>query len=232
MRYLKLHSWNVNYKEAVKIQERLRQKIILKSSFKNLKGKLIAGADVSYDKGNDKFYAGVVVFELFTMQKIEEVTASGRVNFPYIPGLLSFRESPVLLKAFSKVKEEPDIVILDAQGIAHPRGIGLASHIGLLLNIPSIGCAKTRLIGAYNDVGEEVGCHSQLTVEGKTVGVVLRTRKNVKPVFISPGHKIDLATSINLVLKSCRGYKLPEPTRQAHNLVNKKRKEHLNSYLN
>lgn len=232
MRYLKLHSWNVNYKEAVKIQERLRQKIILKSSFKNLKGKLIAGADVSYDKGNDKFYAGVVVFELLTMQKIEEVTASGRVNFPYIPGLLSFRESPVLLKAFSKVKEEPDIVILDAQGIAHPRGIGLASHIGLLLNIPSIGCAKTRLIGAYNDVGEEVGCHSQLTVEGNTVGVVLRTRKNVKPVFISPGHKIDLATSINLVLKSCRGYKLPEPTRQAHNLVNKKRKEHLNSCLN
>ncbi len=232
MRYLKLHSWNVNYKEAVKIQERLRQKIILKSSFKNLKGKLIAGADVSYDKGNDKFYAGVVVFELLTMQKIEEVTASGRVNFPYIPGLLSFRESPILLKAFSKVKEEPDIVILDAQGIAHPRGIGLASHIGLLLNIPSIGCAKTRLIGSYNDVGEEVRCHSQLTVEGKTVGVVLRTRKNVKPVFVSPGHKIDLATSIYLVLKSCRGYKLPEPTRQAHNLVNKKRKEHLNSCLN
>jgi len=224
MKYLKLHPWNVNYKEAVEIQKRLKKQIILKNSFKNLNGKLIAGADVSYDKEIDRFYAGVVVFELQTMQKIEEVTASGKVSFPYIPGLLSFRESPILLRAFSKVKKTPDIIILDAQGIAHPRGIGLASHIGLLLNKPSIGCAKTRLIGEYNNVGKEAGYYSQLTIKGKAVGVVLRTRKNVKPVFVSPGHKIDLATSIDLVLKSCRGYKLPEPTRQAHNLVNKVRK--------
>ncbi len=224
MKYLKLHPWNVNYKEAVEIQKRLKKQIILKNSFKNLNGKLIAGADVSYDKEIDRFYAGVVVFELQTMQKIEEVTASGKVSFPYIPGLLSFRESPILLRAFSKVKKTPDFIILDAQGIAHPRGIGLASHIGLLLNKPSIGCAKTRLIGEYNYVGKEAGYYSQLTIKGKAVGVVLRTRKNVKPVFVSPGHKIDLATSIDLVLKSCRGYKLPEPTRQAHNLVNKVRK--------
>ena len=224
MKYLKLHPWNVNYKEAVEIQKRLKKQIILKNSFKNLNGKLIAGADVSYDKEIDRFYAGVAVFELQTMQKIEEVTASGKVSFPYIPGLLSFRESPILLRAFSKVKKTPDFIILDAQGIAHPRGIGLASHIGLLLNKPSIGCAKTRLIGEYNNVGKEAGYYSQLTIKGKAVGVVLRTRKNVKPVFVSPGHKIDLATSIDLVLKSCRGYKLPEPTRQAHNLVNKARK--------
>lgn len=224
MRYLKLHPWNVSYKEAVEIQKRLKKQIILKNSFKNLNGKLIAGADVSYDKEIDVFYAGVVVFELQTMQKIEEVTASGKVSFPYIPGLLSFRESPILLRAFSKVKKTPDIIILDAQGIAHPRGIGLASHIGLLLNIPSIGCAKTRLIGEYDNVGKEAGYYSPLTIKGKAVGVVLRTRKNVKPVFVSPGHKIDLAASIDLVLKSCRGYKLPEPTRQAHNLVNKVRK--------
>jgi deoxyribonuclease V len=224
MKYLKLHPWNVNYKEAVEIQKRLKKQIILKNSFKNLNGKLIAGADVSYDKEIDRFYAGVIVFELQTMQKIEEVTASGKVSFPYIPGLLSFRESPILLRAFSKVKKTPDIIILDAQGIAHPRGIGLASHIGLLLNKPSIGCAKTRLIGEYDNVGKEAGYYSQLTIKGKAVGVVLRTRKNVKPVFVSPGHKIDLATSIDLVLKSCRGYKLPEPTRQAHNLVTKVRK--------
>ncbi len=224
MKYLKLHSWNVNYKEAVEIQKILKKQIILKNSFKNLNGKLIAGADVSYDKEIDRFYAGVVVFELQTMQKIEEVTASGKVSFPYIPGLLSFRESPILLRAFSKVKKTPDIIILDAQGIAHPRGIGLASHIGLLLNKPSIGCAKTRLIGEYGNVGKEAGYYSRLTIKGKVVGIVLRTRKNVKPVFVSPGHKIDLATSIDLVLKSCRGYKLPEPTRQAHNLVNKVRK--------
>ncbi len=224
MRYLKLHPWNVSYKEAVEIQKRLKKQITLKGSFKNLNGKLIAGADVSYDKEIDRFYAGVVVFELQTMQKIEEVTASGKVSFPYIPGLLSFREAPILLRAFSKVKKTPDIIMLDAQGIAHPRGIGLASHIGLLLNKPSIGCAKTRLIGEYDNVGKEAGYYSRLTIKGKAVGVVLRTRKNVKPVFVSPGHKIDLATSVDLVLKSCRGYKLPEPTRQAHNLVNKVRK--------
>jgi len=219
MKYLKLHSWNVGYKKAVEIQERLKKSIILKGSAKNCK--MIAGADVSYTKGSEIFYASVVVFSLQTMERVEEVTASGKVDFPYIPGLLSFRESPILLKAFAKIKSEPDVIILDAQGIAHPRGIGLASHIGLLLDKSSIGCAKTRLIGEYNEVGGEAGCHSQLTVKDKIVGAVLRTRKNVKPVFISPGHKIDLNTSIDLVLKSCRGYRLPEPVRQAHNLVKK-----------
>ena len=223
MKYLKLHTWNVDYKKAVEIQERLKKSIILKDSTKNCK--LIAGADVSYTKGSEIFYASVVVFNLQTMERVEEVTASGKVDFPYIPGLLSFRESPILLKAFAKIKSEPDVIILDAQGIAHPRGIGLASHIGLLLDKSSIGCAKTRLIGEYNEVGGEAGCHSQLTVKGEIVGAVLRTRKNVKPVFVSPGHKIDLNTSIDLVLKSCRGYRLPEPVRQAHNLVKKTAKE-------
>jgi deoxyribonuclease V len=217
MKYLKLHAWNVGYKKAVEIQERLKKSIILKGSVKNCK--LIAGADVSYTKESEIFYASVVVFNLQTMERVEEVTASGKVDFPYIPGLLSFRESPILLKAFAKIKSEPDVIILDAQGIAHPRGIGLASHIGLLLDKSSIGCAKTRLIGEYNEVGGEAGSHSQLTVKDKIVGAVLRTRKNVKPVFVSPGHKIDLKTSIALILKSCRGYRLPEPIRQAHSLV-------------
>ncbi len=225
MKYLKLHTWNVDYKKAVEIQERLKKSIILKDSTKNCK--LIAGADVSYTKGSEIFYASVVVFNLQTMERVEEVTASGKVDFPYIPGLLSFRESPILLKAFAKIKSEPDVIILDAQGIAHPRGIGLASHIGLLLDKSSIGCAKTRLIGEYNEVGGEAGCHSQLTVKGEIVGAVLRTRKNVKPVFVSPGHKIDLNTSIDLVLKTCRGYRLPEPVRQAHKLVKKTAKEGL-----
>jgi deoxyribonuclease V len=219
MKYLKLHAWNVDYKKAVEIQERLRKGIILKGSATNCK--LIAGADVSYTKGSEIFYASVVVFNLQTMERVEEVTASGKVDFPYIPGLLSFRESPILLKAFAKIKSEPDVIILDAQGIAHPRGMGLASHIGLLLDKSAIGCAKTRLIGEYNEVGREAGSHSSLTVKDKIVGAVLRTRKNVKPVFVSPGHKIDLKTSIDLILKSCRGYRLPEPVRQAHNLVKK-----------
>ena len=245
MKYLKLHSWNVDYKKAVEIQGRLEKSIVLKCAAKNFK--YIAGADVSYlpqrtiqsstrqnkfveqasncslagTKKSEMFYASVVVFELKTMERVEAVTVSGMVDFPYIPGLLSFRESPILLKAFAKIRSNPDVVIFDAQGIAHPRGIGLASHMGLLLDKPSIGCAKTRLIGDYKEMGEEVGCYSHLTVQDKVVGAVLRTRKNVKPVFVSPGHKIDLDTSIDLVLKSCRGYRLPEPVRQAHHLVKK-----------
>ncbi len=245
MKYLKLHPWNVSYKKAAEIQVRLEQSIILKCATKNFK--YIAGADVSYLPGRTiqsgtrqnefaghadrrssagtkksiMFYASVVVFELKTMERVEAVTASGKVDFPYIPGLLSFRESPILLKAFAKIKSNPDVILLDAQGIAHPRGIGLASHIGLLLDKPSIGCAKTKLIGDYHEMGAEVGCYSPLTVQDKVVGAVLRTRKNVKPVFVSTGHKIDLDTSIHLVLKSCRGYRLPEPVRQAHNLVKK-----------
>jgi len=219
MKYLKLHPWNVSHKKAIEIQERLKKSIVLKFAVK--KPELIAGADVSYTKKSEIFYASVVVFKLQTMEKVEEVTANGKVGFPYISGLLSFRESPILLKAFAKIKSEPDVIILDAQGIAHPRGIGLASHIGLLLNKPSIGCAKTRLIGEYNEVGGEAGCHSPLTIKEKIVGAVLRTRKNIKPVFVSPGHKIDLNTSIDLVLQSCCGYRLPEPIRQAHNLVKK-----------
>lgn len=245
MKYLKLHPWNVSYKKAVEIQVRLEKSVILKCATKNFK--YIAGADVSYlpqraiqtdthqnkfigrvskrssagTKKSEIFHASVIVFELKSMERVEAVTASGRVDFPYIPGLLSFRETPILLKAFAKIKSTPDVIILDAQGIAHPRGIGLASHIGLLLDKPSIGCAKTRLIGDYHEMGAEVGCYSPLTVQDKVVGAVLRTRKNVKPVFVSPSHKIDLDTSVDLVLKSGCGYRLPEPVRQAHKLVKK-----------
>ena len=224
MKYLKLHSWNVNYKEAVEIQKKLREKIILKSTLHDHENLLIAGADVSYDKGSGRMFGCVVVFVLRTMEKIEESTASGRVDFPYIPGLLSFRESPILLRAFNKIKSAPDIFMLDAQGIAHPRGLGLASHMGLLFDTPSIGCAKTRLIGEHDEVDNEVGASSLLTIKERQVGAVLRTKKNVKPLFVSPGHKIDLITSVQVVLKSCRGYRLPEPTRQAHNLVSKIKK--------
>ncbi len=236
MKYLKLHPWNVSYKKAAEIQEKLEKSIVLEGPLKKIN--LIAGADVSYlpekrgrlpvsdlarsgQKKSNLFFASIIVFELHTMQRVEAVTASGRVDFPYIPGLLSFRELPILLKAIKKLKSGPDVIVLDAQGIAHPRGIGLASHMGLLLNKPSIGCAKNRLIGEYNKVGEEVGNYTLLKMKDKTVGAVLRTRKNVKPVFVSPGHKIGLYTSIDLVLKSCRGYRLPEPIRQAHNLVKK-----------
>ncbi len=224
MKLIHTHPWNVDYKEAVAIQKKLEERVVVKNSFNCLDNTLIAGTDVSYDKERDLFFAGVIVYDFTSMSKIEESTARGRVPFPYIPGLLSFRESPILIEALTKIKRIPDIIMLDGQGIAHPRGIGLASHIGLLFNKPSIGCAKTRLIGEYDEVHNEVGAYSPLTIRKRQVGAVLRTKKGVKPVFVSPGHMIDVSTSIEVVLKSCRGYRIPEPTRQAHNLVTKIRK--------
>jgi deoxyribonuclease V len=143
-------------------------------------------------------------------------TADGKISFPYIPGLLSFREGPILIKAFQRLKLKPDVLICDGQGIAHPRGMGFASHIGLWLDIPSIGCAKTPLLDDFISPGPSKGSVEWIRWEGKKVGAVLRTRENVKPLFVSPGHRIDLPTSIQLILKSCKGYRFPEPLRKAH----------------
>ena len=223
MKFNQLHSWRVNYKKAVQIQETLRDLL----TFEKYTGKIqtIAGADVSYDKHSGRFYAGVVVFKLNKqLELIEEATAVGKARFPYIPGLLSFREAPILLMAFRKLKNNPDIVLFDGQGIAHPRHFGLASHMGLILDKPSIGCAKSRLVGEYGSVENTAGAYSKLIYENKIVGVVLRTKKNTKPIFISPGHRTNLTFAIRIVLKTCCGYRIPEPTRQAHLLVNKLRR--------
>ncbi len=219
MKYLELHSWDLQYSEAVKVQQKLKDRLILKAPKMNLR--LVAGADVSYSRGSDVFFSSVVVFEMPGMNIVEESTAKGRVDFPYIPGLLSFREAPVLIKAFEGVENTPDVIIFDGQGIAHPRGIGLASHMGLVLDCPSIGCAKKILVGDYEPVGNEVGDHTPIVFQDNVVGAVLRTRQNVKPVFVSPGHKMDVSSAVEIVMKTCRGYKLPEPTRQAHLSVNK-----------
>jgi deoxyribonuclease V len=154
------------------------------------------------------------------MEIIEQASFSEAVDFPYIPGLLTFREGPTLLKAFRKLSISSDVIIFDGHGISHPRGIGLASHIGLFLSIPSIGCAKTRLVGTYNEAGSEPGDYSPLLYNDEIRGAVLRTKKNVKPVFVSQGHKIGLERAIGITLSSCRGYRLPEPTRKAHLAVN------------
>ena len=223
MKIKQLHSWRVDYKKAIQIQENLRELL----TFEKYTGKIqtIAGTDVSYDKHSGRFYAGVVVFKLNKqLELIEEATAVGKARFPYIPGLLSFREAPILLMAFRKLKNNPDIVLFDGQGIAHPRHFGLASHMGLILDKPSIGCAKSRLVGEYGSVENTAGAYSKLIYENKIVGVVLRTKKNTKPVFISPGHRTNLTFAIRIVLKTCCGYRIPEPTRQAHLLVNKLRR--------
>src|SRR5574341_1704452 len=224
MKFKQLHPWRVDYKRAVQIQETLKDLL----TFKKPHGKIrtIAGTDVSYDKHSSRFFAGVVVFKLNKhLELIEESTSVGKARFPYIPGLLSFREAPILLKAFAKLKSDPDIILFDGQGIAHPRHLGLASHMGLTLDKPSIGCAKSRLVGEYNGVKNIKGAYSKLFYKNKIVGVVLRTKMNTKPIFVSPGHKTDLTFAIRIALKTSSGYRIPEPIRQAHLLVNKIRKK-------
>jgi deoxyribonuclease V len=158
---------------------------------------------------------------LSKLELIEAVNASLKLDFPYIPGLLSFREAPVLIKAFQKLKNTPDVTLFDGQGIAHPRGIGLASHMGLILGYPTIGCAKKHLAGSYGPIPDAKGDYSPLKSDGRIIGAVLRTRERVKPIFVSPGHAITVKESIQVVLDTCRGYRLPEPTRQAHLAVNR-----------
>ncbi|HIC92413.1 MAG TPA: deoxyribonuclease V [Syntrophaceae bacterium] len=225
MKIRQLHRWDLGYREALKVQETLKERLI----FTRLRRKvgLVAGADVSYAKNNNRLYGAVVIIALPSLSLVEYKIAQDKVRFPYIPGLLSFREAPILLKAFKKINVIPDVVLFDGQGTAHPRGLGLASHMGLFLDIPAIGCAKTLLIGESGPVGKEVGSFAYLKNKDEVIGAVLRTKSGIKPVIISPGHRITLDESINIVLQCVRGYRLPEPIRQAHLLVNKFRIDNL-----
>jgi len=220
-----LHSWDVTCREAVAIQQVLRKKLILCDDELPAPVRWIAGADISYSRGDDRFFGVVVMLSYPSMEMTEISAFSARVSFPYVPGLLSFREGPILLKAFEKLKQRPDIVLFDGQGIAHPRGIGLASHMGLFLDLPTIGCAKTKLFGSYGEVGAERGSFADLYHGDSVIGAVVRTKSRVKPVFVSQGHRIGLKRSIEVVLACCKGYRLPEPVRQAHLAVNRLRAE-------
>jgi deoxyribonuclease V len=213
-----LHPWNVTYKEAVKIQNNLKGKVSLKKIDKRVE--YVAGIDVSYAKGSDIMWAGVVVLDFPSLQKAEERWAQKQVSFPYIPGLLSFREIPALIEAVKQLEIEPDLIFCDGQGIAHPRGFGLASHLGIILNTSTIGCAKSPLVGTYNEVGESKGSHVYLIHHNRIIGAVVRTRSKVKPIFVSPGYGVILNDCVKFVLKTCSKYRIPEPTRQAHLLVN------------
>jgi deoxyribonuclease V len=167
-----------------------------------------------------RVFAAVVVLEWPGLERIEAATAVGRADFPYVPGYLSFREGPVLARAFARLSARPDLVILDGQGIAHPRRFGLASHMGVLWKLPTVGCAKSRLVGEADAPDPERGSWCPLRLEGEVVGSVLRTRTGVSPVWVSPGHRIDQAGARRVVLGACTRYRLPEPTRLAHREVN------------
>jgi len=219
-----LHSFDVTYHDALAIQESLKTKLVLNNDY-DKPIKIIAGTDISYALHTDLFFAAVILFSYPEMEIIEEAYATDKATFPYIPGLLTFREGPALLAAFAKLSRVPDLVIFDGQGIAHPRGIGLASHMGLFLNIPTIGCAKTRLVGSHAEVGQAAGNHVPLIHDDRIVGAVLRTKNRVKPVFISPGHGISLQKAVDVAMSCCRGYRLPEPVRRAHLSVNRYRQQ-------
>jgi len=208
--------------EAVALQRRLAERIDTGAPL--MKCGLVAGADVSYDRFSNKFYGGVVVLRIEDLSIIESQGVVRTVSFPYVPGLLTFRETPVLLQAFAKLRSDPDVVMLDGHGLAHPRRMGYACHTGLWLDLPTIGCAKSKLVGEYKEPAQRPGSVSPLRLEGEIVGYVVRTKRNTKPLFVSVGHKIDLRGAVELVLATCKGFRIPEPTRQAHLLVNELRR--------
>ncbi len=224
MNIAELHSWTLSPTEAVALQRQLVGLIDCNTPCNSCE--LIAGADVSYSRLSPIFYAAVVVLRTDDWSVVEKAHAIGESPFPYVPGLLSFREGPIVLEAFSKLSCRPDAVMFDGQGLAHPRRFGLACHVGLWLGLPSLGCAKTRLIGEHREPGQRRGCRTALRDQGDVIGSVVRTKANVKPLYVSAGHLIDLPSAVRLVLRSCRGYRLPEPTRQAHLVVNELRRTH------
>ncbi len=216
--YEQLHEWGVTPREAVELQKSLRERVRIVPLAKPVE--TIAGADISFNKFSPVVYAGIVVLRLPSLEIIEEVGVVSETRFPYVPGLLSFRESPSILEVWSKLKTEPDAVMFDGQGLAHPRRVGIACHVGLLINRPTFGCAKSVLVGKFEEPGEERGSWSEMIDKGEVVGAALRTKTRTQPIYVSPGHLIDLKSAIRLTLDADGGYRQPEPTRRAHLLVN------------
>ncbi len=211
---MKLHSWQVSVAQAMDIQRKLADRV--STIGEGVSPSLVAGVDMGINKAQKTGTAAVVVLSYPDLSLVELSVVTERLEFPYVPGLLSFREAPLLLAACEKLRMNPDIIMVDGQGMAHPRRLGLACHLGLFLNTPTIGCAKSRLCGRCQEPGNAPGDHSELVDREEVIGAVVRTRAGVKPVYVSVGHKIDLADAVNWVFHCCRGYRLPEPTRLAH----------------
>jgi deoxyribonuclease V len=222
LRIVRRHAWDLDAASARALQVELAGTVETKTPLGPW-GR-VAAADVSFDLGGDRLYAAVVVVERETFQVVERVGITAPARFPYIPGLLSFREAPGLIKAFEKLKTVPDVVLCDGQGIAHPRRLGIASHLGLWLDLPTIGCAKSWLFGNYEEPGPNRGDRAPLIDRGEVIGAVVRTRARVQPVYVSPGHRCDLESAIAVVLATVPKYRLPVPARLAHEYVNQLRR--------
>ena len=216
------HSWDLSPKEAVQLQKKLLP-LVTQSGTDPERVKTIAGCDVSYSKAEDKLYAAVAVFSYPALALLESASCVAPVRFPYVPGLLAFREAPAILPAMKRLGRRPDLLMVDGHGVAHPRGLGVASHIGVVLNVATIGVAKSLLCGEYSEPDKDKGSYSSLMWRDKIVGRVVRTRSGVKPVFVSVGTKIALEDATRIVLDCCKLYRLPEPLRQAHLLCNRLR---------
>ena len=211
------HRWDLSVDEARALQPQLAEKVIAQTTFDPAAIETVAGVDVGFR--NKIAHAAIVVLSYPDLRPVDSAVGRAPVTFPYVPGLLTFREGPSVLQALERLTTWPDLLIFDGQGVAHPRRIGLAAHIGVILDHPSIGCAKSRLIGTYDEPGATAGDWTPLTDQGEIIGAVVRTRAKVKPLFVSTGHQVDLATAIDVVLNCTRRYRLPETTRLAHRLA-------------
>ncbi|NUW37207.1 endonuclease V [Nonomuraea sp. SMC257] len=215
MRVNQLHPWPATVEEAQAIQDRLRPQVELTgpASFG-----LVAGLDVHYH-GDDRVRAAVVVLDAATLEVVEQVTAEGRARFPYVPGLFAFRELPALVEALERLKTTPELLVCDGYGVAHPRGFGLACHLGVLTGLPAMGVGKTPFVGEHAPPEAGRGSWTPITLGGETVGRAVRTREGVKPVYVSPGHRVSLETATEQVLRLSPRYRLPEPVRHADHLA-------------
>jgi deoxyribonuclease V len=218
-----LHRWKVTPKQAIAIQAGLAGRVSKRGSLRG--ARLVAGADLAFSTDGVHCVAGVVVWDAINGEVVEQRTAVQPVRFPYVPGLLSFREAPALLAAIRKLRTEPDVFIFDGQGLAHPRRFGLACHVGLLIDRPTIGCAKSRLMGRHAEPATDRGATAGLTDGRERIGTVLRTREGVRCVYVSVGHRTSLESAVRLVLRCCTRYRLPEPTRLADQLVGRTKHE-------
>jgi deoxyribonuclease V len=209
--------WNLTPREAIRLQENLRERVEREDRFEALQ--FVAGADLAFDPATDLAFAGVIVYEFPQLREVERRMARRRLRFPYVPGLLSFREGPVLLAAFEQLRTKPDLILVDGHGIAHPRRFGIACHLGLLLDAPTIGCAKSILVGEALEPGVRAGSTAPLVDKNETVGAVLRTRDRVKPIYVTTGHRVSLESAVQIVARCLDGFRIPKPTREADHFV-------------
>ena len=219
MEHRQLHEWPAGRSDACRIQERLSADVTLFGSLQNVN--LITAIDTAYGAHGNTLYACAVTVSFPDIEQVETAFHYGSTEFPYIPGLLFFREGPIISKALSKLKSDPDLIIVHGHGIAHPRQCGMACHLGLAFDRPTVGCARRLLAGAHKSLPTNKGACQPMILNSKEVGVAYRSKDRVKPIFISPGHKCDLDQAKDIIVRNLRGFRLPEPLRLAHLLANK-----------